>query len=178
MWCQWVNNLVFHCHHLLEDKQQLGGAICWLCLSALGTIDVKVMETLPAQSNLHTPQLTLWTVVQNKVTIVHGPGIETHLTTAFIFNMLFPCDSSLFTKKTSVTGKRLALWLLTNLLFSLFWGAYITPFWWVLLFQNAAVISTGISTLDTQVNSCYTHTKHTQKQAQLIIVVATTKYYT
>ena len=31
--------------------------------------------------------------------------------------------------------------------------------------------STGIFTL----NSCCTHTKHTQKQAQLIIVVATTK---
>ena len=30
--------------------------------------------------------------------------------------------------------------LLTDLLFSLFWGAYITPFWWVLLFQNSAVI--------------------------------------
>ena len=38
--------------------------------------------------------------------------------------------------------------------------------------------STGIFTLNTQVNSCCTHTKHTQKEAQLIIVVATTKYYT
>ena len=50
--------------------------------------------------------------------------------------------SSLFThKKTSVSGQQLALWLLTDLLFSLFfWGAYITPFWWVLLFQNSAVV--------------------------------------
>ena len=37
-----------------------------------------------------------------------------------VFNMLFPCDSSLFTKKTSVTGQQLALLLLTDLLFSLF----------------------------------------------------------
>ena len=43
-------------------------------------------------------------------------------------------------KKTSVTGQQLALWLLTGLLFSLFLEAYITPFWWVLLFQNSAVI--------------------------------------
>ena len=43
-------------------------------------------------------------------------------------------------KKTSITGQQLALWLLTDLLFSLFWGAYITPFWWVLLFQNSAVV--------------------------------------
>ena len=32
------------------------------------------------------------------------------------------------------------LWLLTDLLFSPFWGAYITSFWWVLLFQNSAVV--------------------------------------
>ena len=39
--------------------------------------------------------------------------------------------------------------------------------------------STDIFTLNTQVNSCCTHTKHTQKQApQFIIAVATTKYYT
>ena len=31
-------------------------------------------------------------------------------------------------------------WLLTDLLFSLFWGADISFFWWVLLFQNCAVI--------------------------------------
>ena len=44
-------------------------------------------------------------------------------------------------KKTSVTGQQqLALWLLTDLLFSLFWGVYVTPFWRVLLFQNSAVI--------------------------------------
>ena len=43
-------------------------------------------------------------------------------------------------KKTSVTGQQLALWLLTDLLFSLFLGAYITPFWRVLLFQNSAVV--------------------------------------
>ena len=49
-----------------------------------------------------------------------------HLTD--VFNMLFPCDSSLFTKKTSVTGQQLGLWLLTDLLFSLFGGSYITPF--------------------------------------------------
>ena len=62
-----------------------------------------------------------------------------HLTN--VFNMLFTCDSSLFTKKTSVTGQQpLALWLLTDLLFSPFWGAYITAFWWVLLFQNSAVV--------------------------------------
>ena len=41
-----------------------------------------------------------------------------HLTN--VLNMLFPCDSSLFIKKTSVTGQELALWLLTDLLFSLF----------------------------------------------------------
>ena len=35
--------------------------------------------------------------------------------------------SSLFTKKTSVTGQQLALWLLTDLLFSLFWGASSLP---------------------------------------------------
>ena len=61
-----------------------------------------------------------------------------HLTN--VFNMLFPCDSSLFTKKICVTGQQLALWLLTDLLFSLFWGAYITPFWWIYLFQNSAVV--------------------------------------
>ena len=38
--------------------------------------------------------------------------------------------------------------------------------------------STGILKLNAQVNSCCTHNKHTQKQAQLIIVVATTKYDT
>ena len=43
-------------------------------------------------------------------------------------------------KKTSVTEQQLALWLLTDMLFSLFWGAYITPFWWVPLFQNSAVV--------------------------------------
>ena len=60
-----------------------------------------------------------------------------HLTN--VFDMLFPCDSSLFIW-TSVTRQQLALWLLTDLLCSLFWGAYITPFWWVLLFQNSAVV--------------------------------------
>ena len=45
-------------------------------------------------------------------------------------------------KKTSVTGQQqLALWLPTDLLFSLFRGAQVTPFWWVLLFQNSAFIS-------------------------------------
>ena len=39
------------------------------------------------------------------------------LTNVFI---MFPCDSSLFTEKLSVTGQQLALWLLTDLLFSLF----------------------------------------------------------
>ena len=58
-----------------------------------------------------------------------------HLTN--VFNILFPCDSSLFTNTKSVTGQ---LWLLTDLLFSLFWGACITPFWWVPLFQNSAVV--------------------------------------
>ena len=57
------------------------------------------------------------------------------------FNVLFLCYSSLFTqKKTSVTGQQLAFWLLRDLLFSLFWGGYITPFWWVLLFQYSAVV--------------------------------------
>ena len=41
-----------------------------------------------------------------------------HLTN--VFNMLFPCDSSLFTKKTSVTGQQLALWLLTDFFCSRF----------------------------------------------------------
>ena len=51
-----------------------------------------------------------------------------HLTN--VFSMLFPCDSSLFTKKTSVTGQQLALWLLTDLLFSLFlrMGSFISKF--------------------------------------------------
>ena len=45
------------------------------------------------------------------------------------------------TQKTSVTGQQLELWLLTDLLFSLFGGSYVTPFRWVLLFQtNSAVI--------------------------------------
>ena len=61
-----------------------------------------------------------------------------HLTN--VFDMLFPCDSNLFIKTTSVTGQQLALWLLTDLLWSLFLGADITPFWWVLLFQNSAVV--------------------------------------
>ena len=43
-----------------------------------------------------------------------------------------------FHKRTSVTAQQLALWLLTDMLFPLFWGAYV--FWWVLLFQNSAVI--------------------------------------
>ena len=47
---------------------------------------------------------------------------------------------SFHTEKTSLTGQQLALWLLMDMLFSLFWGAYITPFWWVLSFQNSAVI--------------------------------------
>ena len=61
-----------------------------------------------------------------------------HLTN--VFYMLFSCDSSLFTKKTPITGQQLALWLLTDLLFSLFLEAYITPFWQVLLCRNSAVI--------------------------------------
>ena len=48
--------------------------------------------------------------------------------------------SSLFTKKASVTGQQLALWLLADLLFSLFGGSYITPFPWVLLFQNNSAV--------------------------------------
>ena len=35
---------------------------------------------------------------------------------------------------------QLAIWLLTDMLFSLFWGAYITPFWWVLLLKKFAVV--------------------------------------
>ena len=54
--------------------------------------------------------------------------------------MLFPCDSSLFTKEKSVTGQQLALWLRTDLLFLLFGGSYITPFRWVLLFQNNSAV--------------------------------------
>ena len=58
-----------------------------------------------------------------------------HLTN--VFNILFHCDSSLFTKR----HLSLSLWLLpTDFLFLLFSGAYITPFWWVLLFQNSAVV--------------------------------------
>ena len=49
-----------------------------------------------------------------------------------VFNMLFPCIQVF--SQTSVTGQQLALWLLTDLLFSLFGGSYITPFRWVLLF--------------------------------------------
>ena len=74
----------------------------------------------------------------------------------FCFSFLFVCDCnfhgvthltnfltccfSLFTQKISVTGQQLAIWLLTDLLFSLFWGAYITPFWWVLLLKKFAVV--------------------------------------
>ena len=62
-----------------------------------------------------------------------------HLTN--VFNILFPCIQVFSQKKTSVTGKQLGLWLLTDLLFSLFGGSYVTPFRWVLLFQtNSAVI--------------------------------------
>ena len=59
-----------------------------------------------------------------------------HLTN--VLGMLFPCDSSLFTQKDICHWA--TLWLLTDLLFSLFGAAYITPFWWVLLFQNSAVV--------------------------------------
>ena len=52
----------------------------------------------------------------------------------YVFNMLFPCDSSLSTKKTSVTGQQLALWLLADLLFlrslhhSLLTGSFVSKF--------------------------------------------------
>ena len=49
-----------------------------------------------------------------------------HLTN--VFNMLFPCIQVFLQKKTSVSGQQLGLWLLTDLLFSLFGGSYITPF--------------------------------------------------
>ena len=58
-----------------------------------------------------------------------------------MFSTFVSLYSSLFTKKTSVTGQQLALWLLTDLLFSLFGGSYITPFRWVLLFQNNSAIT-------------------------------------
>ena len=34
-----------------------------------------------------------------------------------------------------------ALWLLTDMLFSLFGGSYITPFRWVVLFQNNSAVT-------------------------------------
>ena len=62
-----------------------------------------------------------------------------HLTN--VFNMLFPCIRVFSRKKkTSVIGQQLALWLLTDLLLSLFGGSYITPFRWVLLFQNNSAV--------------------------------------
>ena len=61
-----------------------------------------------------------------------------HLTN--VVNIVVSLYSSLFTKKTSVTGQQLALWLLTDLLFSLFGGSYITPFRWILLFQNNSAV--------------------------------------
>ena len=54
--------------------------------------------------------------------------------------MLFPCIRVFSQKKTSVTGQHLALWLMTDLLFSLFGGSYFTPFRWVLLFQNNSAV--------------------------------------
>ena len=54
--------------------------------------------------------------------------------------MLFPCIQVFSQKKTSVTGQQLASWLLADLLFSLFGGSYITPFRWVLLFQNNSAV--------------------------------------
>jgi len=60
-----------------------------------------------------------------------------HLT---FFKHIFSLRFESFHKKTSVIGRQLAFWLLTNLLFSLFWGAYNTPLSWVLLFQNTAVV--------------------------------------
>ena len=58
-----------------------------------------------------------------------------HLTN--VFNILFPCIQVI--SQTSVTGQQLALWLLTDLPFLFFGGSYITPFQWVLLFQNNSV---------------------------------------
>ena len=57
-----------------------------------------------------------------------------------VFNILFPCIQVFSQKKTSVIGQQLALWLLTDLLFSLFGRSYITPFWWLLLFQNNSAV--------------------------------------
>ena len=54
-----------------------------------------------------------------------------HLTN--VFNMLFPCIQ-IFSQKRHLSWA--TLWLLMDLLFLLIRGSYITPFWWVLLFQN------------------------------------------
>ena len=67
-----------------------------------------------------------------------SPVFAIHLTN--VFNMLFPCIQVFSQEKTSVSGQQLALWLLMDLLLSLFWGSYITPFWWVLLFQNNSAV--------------------------------------
>ena len=55
-----------------------------------------------------------------------------------VFNMLFPCIQVF--SQTSVTGQQLALWLLRDLLFSIFGRSYITSFRWVLLFQNNSAV--------------------------------------
>ena len=49
--------------------------------------------------------------------------------------MLFPCIQVF-----SQTGQQLALVLLTDLLLSLSGGSYITPFRWVLFFQNNSAV--------------------------------------
>ena len=61
-----------------------------------------------------------------------------HLTN--VFKMLFPCIQVFLQKKTSVSGQQLVLWLLMDWMFSLFGGSYITPFRWVLLFQNNSAV--------------------------------------
>ena len=59
-----------------------------------------------------------------------------HLTN--VFNLLFLCIQVF--SQTSVTGQQLALWLLRDLLFSIFGRSYITSFRWVLLFQNNSAV--------------------------------------
>ena len=141
-------------HNILNDVLKIYGLVGSLLFNGFGVFDGFLVSVIVSSVISPTGGMVMC-FSSSQVSILHlqKDGWSCFLVTASltessavfvihltVFNMLFLCDSSLFTKKTSVIGQQLALWFLTDLLFSLFWGAYITPFWWVLLFQHSAVV--------------------------------------
>ena len=116
----------------------LVSVILWIVISPTGRWHGNVLLEQPSQ--YRAPSTGCADLVFLSLLLWQNP----QLFLSYIWLMFSTCCFLLIRvfsqKKTSVTGQQLALWLLTDLLFSLFWGAYITPFWWVPLFQNSAVV--------------------------------------